>query len=302
SGWFPHTPATTPDLPTYHFNHQHYWLLRDTTAERVPNIPGTLYNAVHHPLLSSSLELAGGLGTVYSGHLTSTTQPSDTDLVELAQHIGALEGVPQLDSLTIERPLPLPSQGPVDIQATLTGADSLGPRALTVHARRTGEPWTLHASGLLAFRPEAAPPGSPAAVPQTDRATSGAVYRVAWEPAVAGDRARDAEDAPDMTVLRLPTCGTDSGDPLGYVHKGLQLILDRIREHITDEETGADVGDRVLVVVVCSGDLAGAAVGGLVRSVQAERPGRVVLVETEGDVEPARSLLIGVVAGGEPHV
>ncbi|WP_229925198.1 acyltransferase domain-containing protein, partial [Streptomyces sulfonofaciens] len=26
SGWFPHTPATTPDLPTYHFNHQHYWL------------------------------------------------------------------------------------------------------------------------------------------------------------------------------------------------------------------------------------------------------------------------------------
>ncbi|WP_189939321.1 acyltransferase domain-containing protein, partial [Streptomyces sulfonofaciens] len=127
--------------------------------------------------------------------------------------------------------------------------------------------------------------------PRSVASPAGAVYRTAWEP-LATPAASDAEAAPETTVLWVPA--SDAGDPVAAVHEAVAEALQRVQEGVAE--------DRVLVVVVCSGDLAGAAVGGLVRSVQAERPGRVVLVETEGSVEPARSLLAGVVAGGEPHV
>ncbi|MFB9467837.1 beta-ketoacyl reductase, partial [Streptomyces cinereospinus] len=57
-----------------------------------------------------------------------------------------------------------------------------------------------------------------------------------------------------------------------------------------------------MVVVTACGDVAGAAVGGLVRSVQAEYPGRVFLVEADADGDCGPEVPAAVVAGGEPHV
>ncbi|MEU7062100.1 acyltransferase domain-containing protein, partial [Streptomyces sp. NPDC046197] len=156
--WFTRTPATPVDLPTYPFDHRPYWLADDGTqgASATPD------QATWHPLLGPGLELAGSISTVYSGRLsprahpyladpvTGTAQLPGTALLELALRLGEREGVPQLDDLTLEQPLPLPPYGTVDLQVTLEGPDSAGLRALSVHARREGEPWTLHARGLLA--------------------------------------------------------------------------------------------------------------------------------------------------------
>ncbi|WP_455430615.1 SDR family NAD(P)-dependent oxidoreductase [Paractinoplanes durhamensis] len=70
-------------------------------------------------------------------------------------------------------------------------------------------------------------------------------------------------------------------------------VLERVQRWLVDGAVGR------LVVVVRAGDVGHAAVGGLVRSVQAEQPGRVVLVELDGDDE---SLLGAAVACGEPQV
>ncbi|MGV9255794.1 hypothetical protein ACWDNY_31410, partial [Streptomyces sp. NPDC003697] len=166
SAWFTRTPATAVDLPTYPFDRHHYWLADDPTLEAST----TADRATWHPVLGPGLELAGSADTVYSGRLSLQTHPylvdpvtgagelPGTALLELALRVGEREGVPQLDSLTVEQPLPLPEHGAVDLQVILGGPDSAGLRSLSVHARREGEPWTLHAGGLLAPAPATTAP------------------------------------------------------------------------------------------------------------------------------------------------
>ncbi|MFB9467839.1 hypothetical protein ACFF45_35485, partial [Streptomyces cinereospinus] len=157
---------TAVDLPTYPFDHHHYWLADDRTREA----SATGDQATWHPVLGPGLELAGSADTVYSGRLSPRTHPSLVDpvtgtaqlpgtaLLELALRVGEREGVPQLHSLTVEQPLPLPEQEVVDLQVILGGPDSAGLRPLSVHARRAGGPWTLHADGLLGPAPATAAP------------------------------------------------------------------------------------------------------------------------------------------------
>ncbi|MEV5887744.1 hypothetical protein AB0L74_34885, partial [Streptomyces sp. NPDC052020] len=167
--WFARTPATAVDLPTYPFDHHHYWLADDRTRKA----SATADQATWHPVLGPGLELAGSAGTVYSGRLSAQTHPylvdpvtgtaqlPGTALLELALRVGEREGVPRLDSLTVEQPLPLPlpEHGAVDLQVNLGGPDSAGLRPLSVHGRREGEPWTLHAGGLLGPASATADPG-----------------------------------------------------------------------------------------------------------------------------------------------
>ncbi len=416
--WFTHSPTTAIDLPTYAFNHHHYWL----DGDRTPEVSGAGVQASSHPLIGNVLEIAGNLGTVYSGQLslrthpyfadpsTGTAQLPGTALLELALHIGQLEGVPQLDGLALERPILLPSRGTVDIQVVLTGPDSSGLRALSVHARPDGESWTLHASGLLAPRtgtvlsespahtsdaeflaevtvpdgagfafhpgfletalrpllPKAAQPDTvylptswrdallhaPAsrtagnlrvwlsptgpdtyslsvtdasdalvatvdamgitAVPTTDLSPGGLLHRVVWEPVLGGVVA-GVGSASDVVVLRVPAVGVV--DPGVAVRAALSVVLERVRGHVLEGSgsvaaSGAGAGSGVLVVVTSSGDLVGAAVGGLVRSVQAEYPGRIVLVETDAETDGGSGAEAGAdadvvgaaVACGEPFV
>ncbi|MFD8458865.1 type I polyketide synthase [Streptomyces antimycoticus] len=128
-----------------------------------------------------------------------------------------------------------------------------------------------------------------------------ALFRLEWVHAPAADR---AEPVPEAEVVRVVSSGTDV---VGEVHGEVLEAFDRVRSWVADQGSadgqlvlvtrGAiDVGDGVGV-----GDLAGAAVWGLVRSAQAENPGRLVLVDTD-DLEGVDGLLPGLLARGEEQL
>ncbi|EGX61516.1 type I polyketide synthase [Streptomyces zinciresistens K42] len=127
-----------------------------------------------------------------------------------------------------------------------------------------------------------------------------ALFRVEWVDAPAFDAAGEA--APRTEVMRVASAGADV---VGEVHERVLGVLERVRAWVADE----DLAGEPLVVVtqgaVDAGegvvDLAGAAVWGLVRSAQAESPGRLVLVDTD-DVEGVEGVLPGVLGLGEEQV
>ncbi|MFJ2349957.1 type I polyketide synthase, partial [Streptomyces antimycoticus] len=100
-------------------------------------------------------------------------------------------------------------------------------------------------------------------------ATRDALFRLEWVHAPAADR---AEPVPEAEVVRVVSSGTDV---VGEVHGEVLEAFDRVRSWVADQGSAdgqlvlvtrgaVDVGDGVGV-----GDLAGAAVWGLVRSAQA---------------------------------
>ncbi|MFC9887564.1 SDR family NAD(P)-dependent oxidoreductase [Streptomyces pilosus] len=187
-----HTDGRAPrhvDLPTYPFQHRHYWLHAPAATG---DATGFGQAPAAHPLLGAMVALPGSDGLVLTGRLSQRTQPwladhliLDTPLlpgtafVELAAHAGELTGCPWIDELTIEAPLVLPERGGVALQVTVGGPDPSGRRVLTVHSRpedtadtadtgddgQVGEggeqtAWTRHVSGTLS-------PTAPATAPAT---------------------------------------------------------------------------------------------------------------------------------------
>ncbi|MEM6107705.1 SDR family NAD(P)-dependent oxidoreductase [Mycobacterium sp. 050272] len=122
--------------------------------------------------------------------------------------------------------------------------------------------------------------------------SSGGLYEPAWsavalEPNAVGGRG--------VTVWE-PGSGTSVESVYGATHEALGVLQSWL--------AGSDAGPLVVVTRGAVGlagedvtDLAGAAVWGLVRSAQAEQPGRVVLVDTDGSLDIA-----DVVACGEPQL
>ncbi|MFJ4659055.1 SDR family oxidoreductase, partial [Nocardia sp. NPDC088792] len=93
----------------------------------------------------------------------------------------------------------------------------------------------------------------------------------------------------DLTVIRAVG---DSAVVLS-VHELTARVLGELQVWLARDEGR-------LVVFTRSGDLAGAAVWGLVRSAQAENPGRITLVESDVDLE--ESVLAAAAAGEEPQL
>ncbi|MGW6269156.1 type I polyketide synthase [Streptomyces sp. NPDC055060] len=172
--WARFYPATRPthlDLPTYPFQHEHYWLL-DTTAAGDPHTLGL--RATDHGLLGAAVALADGDGHLFTGSLSLRSHPwladhavHDTPLVpgtafvDLALHVGQFLDTPHLEDLALEAPLTLTGAGGFHLQVHVTAADNAGRRALTVHSRPDDDtpdrPWTRHATGTLGPQPPAAP-------------------------------------------------------------------------------------------------------------------------------------------------
>ncbi|MBA8925107.1 acyl transferase domain-containing protein/D-arabinose 1-dehydrogenase-like Zn-dependent alcohol dehydrogenase/acyl carrier protein [Kutzneria viridogrisea] len=164
--YFDGTGARRVDLPTYPFQRQRYWL--DSTSG-TGDASGLGLTATDHPLLGAAVALADSDGVVFTGRLSTQTQPwladhsimgsilfPGTGFLELAVRAGDQVGCGQVEELTLAAPLVLPERGGVQVQLVLGGPDESGTRPITVHSRPAeDQPWTLHASGTLAPEPVA---------------------------------------------------------------------------------------------------------------------------------------------------
>ena len=121
----------------------------------------------------------------------------------------------------------------------------------------------------------------------------GGLFEVAWSPVPLGHN-----DISDDTVVWEPSSGTDGVQ--GSVHAATHEALGVLQSWLAGD------GPGVLVVLTHRAeglagedvtDLAGAAVWGLVRSAQAEHPGRVLLVDSDGSVDVRE-----VIGCGEPQL
>nr|ALA09358.1 type I modular PKS [Micromonospora sp. RL09-050-HVF-A] len=220
----------TVDLPTYAFQHQHYWM-QDTGAERDVTAAGLL--DAEHPLLSAVTTLPDTDGLIATGLLSRRTQPwlaehmlgdtivlPGTGLVELALRAGAQVGCGRLAELTLQAPLVVPDDDGVQVQVAVGGPGDDGGRQVTVYSRHRDAPWTRHATGLLTpapptHRPTRRPPGRrPPPPPSTSTGSTSGWPTPDW----STDRSSRACGPPGGTVTRCtprsrspPTCSTPTG-------------------------------------------------------------------------------------------
>ncbi|WP_420872415.1 SDR family NAD(P)-dependent oxidoreductase [Mycobacterium shigaense] len=131
-----------------------------------------------------------------------------------------------------------------------------------------------------------------AAVAAASGGAGGGLLEVIWSPISLGSKAIGAGDL----VVWEPS----PGDTVASVYAASHAALVELQSWLSGDEP------RTLVVLTRGAvglageevtDLAGAAVWGLVRSAQAEQPGRVMLVDTDGTVD-----VTDVIACGEPQV
>ncbi|MET9499691.1 SDR family NAD(P)-dependent oxidoreductase, partial [Streptomyces sp. NPDC006552] len=158
------TPATGPALPTYAFDHQHYWLQATAAAGDATSLG---LDGAGHPLLGAMVRLPHSGGLLFTSRLSLTTHPwladhaiggmlllPGTGLAEVAVRAGDEAGCGVLEELVIEAPLIVPAAGGVRVQVALSAPDENGTRAVEIHSQRedTTEDdaaWTRHATGTL---------------------------------------------------------------------------------------------------------------------------------------------------------
>ncbi|MEU0744696.1 type I polyketide synthase, partial [Streptomyces sp. NPDC006134] len=188
------------DLPTYAFDHEHYWL---RTADAATDAASLGQTAADHPLLGAVVRLPHSEGLVLTSRLSLRSHPwladhavggvvllPGTGLVELAVRAGDEAGCGVLDELVIEEPLVVPRQGGVRVLVAVGAPDGNGSRPVEIHSLREdapgdGETWTRHAAGTLAApAPASAPAPAPARGAHADFA--------AWPP--PGARPVDVEN------------------------------------------------------------------------------------------------------------
>ena len=151
-------------LPTYAFQHRHYW---HTPARKNADPTALGQTPVQHPLLGAALPLADGQETVFTGRLSledhawladhvvlgRTLLPA-TVFLELALQAASETGAGSVAELTISNPLILEPDTTTAIQVRVTGPDENGQHRLAIHSQpdtdqQSGRPWAPHATGTL---------------------------------------------------------------------------------------------------------------------------------------------------------
>ncbi|WP_328345808.1 type I polyketide synthase [Micromonospora sp. NBC_00421] len=159
-------PPRRLELPTYAFDHRHYWLRQPIGVATDATSLGQA--TTDHPLLGAVVQLPTSDGLVFTSLLSVRSHPWLADhavggvvilpgsgLVELAVRAGDEAGCPVLDELVVETPLVLPEQGGIRVQVALGGPGANGTRGVEVYSRRDGGTgtWTRHAVGVLSATP-----------------------------------------------------------------------------------------------------------------------------------------------------
>ncbi|RUL89814.1 SDR family NAD(P)-dependent oxidoreductase, partial [Verrucosispora sp. FIM060022] len=165
-------------LPTYPFQRRRYWMHPASAVDAGLRPAG-------HPLLTAAVTLAAGDTTVFTGELSTTTQPWLADhrlhgtvvlpgvaLTDLLATVGARTGHPHLVDLVTTTPVTLPGDQPLDLQVTVTGHDDgrCTAEVFTRPAATDDTPWQRHATAVLNDTPPDEHPDTrvPAAATEID--------------------------------------------------------------------------------------------------------------------------------------
>ncbi|MET9606153.1 SDR family NAD(P)-dependent oxidoreductase [Streptomyces sp. NPDC006512] len=163
--YFATTGARRVDLPTYAFQRRRFWL--EAPPGHIGDVESAGLGAAHHPLLGAAVPLADGEGFLFTGRLSLDTHPwladhavmgtvllPGTAFVELAVRAGDQAGCDVLEELTLEAPLVLVPHTAVRLQIVVGAPDGDGRRTLDLYSgdpdAADDEPWTRHATGVLA--------------------------------------------------------------------------------------------------------------------------------------------------------
>ncbi|MFD8726287.1 SDR family NAD(P)-dependent oxidoreductase, partial [Streptomyces sp. NPDC059629] len=175
TGMLPTAGASHLDLPTYAFDHQHYWLQTTPATDAVALGQAT----ADHPMIGAVVVVPETGGVLCTTRLSLRTHPwladhavggtvlvPGTGLVELAVRAGDEVGCGTLEELVIEAPLVLPEQGGIRVQVAVGGPDESGSRTVTVYSMsedtaedHNSDAWTRHATGILTATSAAPVPG-----------------------------------------------------------------------------------------------------------------------------------------------
>ncbi|MER6416191.1 thioester reductase domain-containing protein, partial [Streptomyces humidus] len=153
-------PGRLIDLPTYPFQHQHYWMEQLTSGDVVS--AGQV--AASHPMLDAVVRVAGSDEVVFTGRLSARTHAWITEhelggralvpgtaLLDMAIWAGDETGCSGVDEMVVTAPLVIPETGGVRVQLVAGEPQDTGNRPFSLYSCREDEQdWTCHATGMLA--------------------------------------------------------------------------------------------------------------------------------------------------------
>ncbi|AXK36869.1 SDR family NAD(P)-dependent oxidoreductase [Streptomyces armeniacus] len=161
--------APRVEVPGYAFVRQRFWV----GGGDAEGAPGAGMKPARHPLLAGHMRLAGGMGHLFTGRVSTEALPwladhtvfaevvvPGTAVVELAASAGACLERPSVAELTLEAPLLVRDEA-VGLQLHVQEPDDTGEAAFTLHAEDGAGGWTRHASGTLGPRSARTPNGPP---------------------------------------------------------------------------------------------------------------------------------------------
>ncbi|MEV7983484.1 type I polyketide synthase, partial [Streptomyces sp. NPDC086519] len=304
-------PHTAWNLPTYAFQHQHYWLRSVPSAGAVAAAGLT---DARHPLLDAWIELPDEEGVLFTARLSSSGHPwlaehtvhgvavvPGAAFLEMAMRAGDEVGCGVVEELLIETPLVL-AEGPgVRLQVAVGAADGSGRRRLTVHSRRQdASDWTRHATGTLAGRPDAVPgidlsvwPPAGAVPVEVDPAVPG--LRAAWRrgeevfaEAEVDEEQRDAAERFALHPALLEAVGRAGGgtSALSVAYRAVSLAAagaTSLRARIAPDGSGG----TALELADASGRAVGSFGSVISREVNADE---LVSAAAQGGVDPLDAL------------